>query len=1145
MEFFVLGSVGVAHGGPVLTGGPPQQQATLAVLVLRAGHVVPLHELTAAVWGESAPGSAVMILRTYVWRLRKLLEGGEHGRTGAQVLESANDGYRLAVPPGSVDAVRAEELAAKAARAHAAGELEVCAEALAEAGSLWRGEPLAGVPGPFAESQRSRLAELRLHLLEERLGVDLLLGRHERAVPELTALIREEPLRERPYGLLMRALYAAGRQGDALAVFGRAREVLADELGLDPGPDLRSLHARILSGDPALLPAPASPAPGPGGQPPARLPAAPSGAAPAAAAGAHGVAPGGEPASGGSPAGPGGFPAASAGAAGAPAGFAGVPAAGAAGGYAAGAAGAAASAAAGAHAVAAGGVQGSGGAPAGPAGFPGAVAGPATVSPAGAPAGVPEAHGRGPVGVVAGAAEDPVQDGDRAGAAPATDLEQGQGAAAAAYVRPAQLPADIADFSGRAAELAALAGALSDPARTALAVAAVSGMGGIGKSALALRVAHHVKDAYPDGQLYADLRGTGSDPADPGTVLASLLGALGVPRREVPPSTEDRARLFRTVLDGRRLLLLLDDARDTAQVKPLLPGAAGCAVVVTSRARLGGLLSGRHVQLAEFTEAEALGLLRQIVGADRVDREEEAAAALVAACARLPLAVRIVAARLAARPGWTVAHLVARLADERRRLTELRADDLAVAAVFELGHRQLTGPQASVFRRLAPVSRPGIGLAAAAAALDLAEPEAEELLEALVDAALLESPEPGRYRHHELGRDFALNLPAPAGGSGPPVQHRLLHHLLGMAAEAFQWMIPGDPVHRSIVAAAAEPGEGRLADLAEARAWVVAEFDCALHAVQLVVRRPDAADTEQLTMAADLLVALSSFGQDIPYARITATAAELARAATLRGNDRAAGRAHFLTGNAALQATDLGRARAASELAVRACRRAGDPAILQQAYNDLGVIAQFEHRFDEAAECFDEALVLAREQGHRSGALTVTLNAALARVRGGRAAEALPACEEALQALREMGDHHGVAHALCVRGQALHELGRLQEALAAYEECLDLCDAVRIPGQRAQADYRYARTLSDLGRTREALEASARAVAHLRTVPGRGRDRGYALLIHAGVCLAAGRREEGIGHAAEALEVFERAGLPEAGEARALLEAGVAVRPGC
>ncbi|MFI8363672.1 BTAD domain-containing putative transcriptional regulator [Streptomyces sp. NPDC085612] len=1102
MEFFVLGSVGMSLGGPVLTGGPPQQQATLAALVLRAGHVVPLHELTSAVWGDTAPGSAVMILRTYVWRLRKLLEGGSSGKAGAQVLESANDGYRLAVPPGSVDAVRAEELAAKAARAHAAGQLDDCADALAEAVALWRGEPLAGVPGPFAESQRSRLAELRLHLLEERFEVDVLLGRHDRAVPELTSFIREVPLRERPYGLLMRALYAAGRQGDALAVFGRAREVLAEELGLDPGPDLRDLHARILSGDPALHP-PARTPHGAAAPAAARPPAARAtgrGTAPAPHAGERGPVP---PARAGvlradDPTGP-------------------VPAGG-----------PVAMPATGTPARTAPGPD-----PAGEPAYGPAVPGDPAGSPGQDRSGRTPADGAGPHRVRIPGARTP---GRAPAAAPVADT---------AHARPAQLPADITDFSGRAAELAGLAAALTDPARPALAVGTVSGMGGIGKSALALRVAHQVKDAYPDGQLYADLRGTGTDPADPGTVLAGLLADLGVPRREVPASAEDRARLFRTVVDGRRLLLLLDDARDTAQVKPLLPGAAGCGVIVTGRARLGGLLSGHHVQLAEFTPREALGLLRHIVGDARVDREEEAAAALVTACARLPLAVRIVAARLAARPGWTVAHLVARLADERRRLTELRADDLAVAAVFELGYRQLTGPQAAVFRRLAPVSRPGIGLAAAGAALGLPEPEAETLLEELVDAALLESPEPGRYRHHELGRDFALNLPAPADEPEEAVCRRLLHHLLGMAAEAFQWMIPGDPVHRSIVAATADPGEGRLRSLTEARAWVVAEFDCALHAVQLAVRRPGGADTAHLTVAADLLVALSSFGQDIPYARITATAAELARAAVLCGNDRAAGRAHFLIGNAALQATDLGRARTASELAAQACRRAGDRAILQQAYNDLGVIAQFEQRYGEAAEYFDEALVLAREQGHRSGALTITLNAALARIRGGRAAEALPACEEALAALREMADQHGVAHALCVRGQALHELGRLGEAVAAYEECLALCEAVRIPGQRAQADYRYARTLGALGRTAEALDASARALAHLRTAPGRGRDRGYALLVHAGVCREAGRHEEARSHAQEALDAFTRAGLPEAGEARALLEASTVVRPGC
>ncbi|WP_257581969.1 BTAD domain-containing putative transcriptional regulator [Streptomyces sp. TLI_146] len=980
----MLGSLGIQLGESVVPGGPPQQQATLAALALRSGHVVPLHELMGAVWGEAAPGSAVMILRTYVWRLRKILESGG---CDPQVLASVNDGYRLAVPPESVDAFRAERLAADAARAREAGRHDEAAALLAEAVGLWRGEPLAGVPGPFAEQQRSRLSELRRQLLEERFALDLLLGRHTQVVPELTAFIAEQPLRERPYGFLMRALYAAGRQGDALAVFGTAREVLAAELGLDPGPELRTLHQRILAGDADLV----APAQTP--------PASPS----------------------------------------------------------------------------------------------------TTEEPA-------EAGGAGP----------------------------------ASLPRPAQLPADIADFSGRAATLAALCGALADQDRTALAVATVSGMGGIGKSALALRVAHRVKEEFPDGQLYADLRGTGAEPADPGAVLASFLAALGVPRQEVPGSVEDRARLFRTVLDGRRVLLLLDDARDTAQVKPLLPGAVHCAVVVTSRAHLSGVPSGTHVQLAEFSPAEALSLLRHVVGAHRIDQEEAAAVALVAACAHLPLAVRIVAARLAARPGWTVAYLLARLADERRRLSELRADDLAVSAVFELGYRQLTASQAMVFRSLAPVAWPSIGLSAAAAALGLGESETESLLEALVDAALLESPEAGRYRYHELGRDFALHLPRPdtaAGEADFAVERRLLHHLLRMAADAFHRMVPGDPAHSTIPVVTAEPGEHRLTTLAQARAWVVAEFDCAVHAVQLLVARGDSAEPDLLTVAADLLVALSSFGQDIPYGRMALTARTLARVSAQHGNHHAAGRAHFICGNAALQATQLAQARADSQLAAEACSRAGDRSILQQAYNDLGVIAQFEQRYDDAAEHFDQALALARELGHRSGGLTTTLNAALARIRGGRADEALPACDEALSALREMADPHGIAHALCVRGQALHELDRLPEALADYERCLEVCEAERIPGQRAQALYRCAETLRVLGRVESALDAAAGAVAYFRTVPDRNRDRGYALLIHARISADAGHHEEALARSREALEVFTRAGLPEAAQARLLIEA--------
>ncbi|MCC3767142.1 BTAD domain-containing putative transcriptional regulator [Streptomyces sp. UNOC14_S4] len=973
-------------GGTGVRCGSPQQQATLAVLALRPGHVVPLHELVGAVWGEDAPDSAASVLRTYVWRLRKLLAAAG---CDPHLLDSAGDGYQLAVSPSAVDALQAERGAAAAARARAAGRYDECADVLTKALALWRGEPLAGVPGPFAANERSRLAELRLTLLEERFDLDLLRGRHAQVIPELTALTHEQPLRERLHGFLMRALYATGRQADALAVFGKARTVLAQELGLDPGPELRKLHERILAADPTLLLA-----------------------VPAAGAGTDTVS--------------------------------------------------------------------------------------GTVSDT-APAGPP-----------------------------------------AVPVRPAQLPPDVPDFTGRDDAVAELRRALTDPSRTGPAVVAVSGMGGMGKSALALRVAHHVKEDFPDGQLYAELRGTGTGAADPDAVLASFLTALGVPRQEIPASLEDRARLFRTVLDGRRVLLVLDDVRDTGQIRPLLPGSAPCAVVLTSRAHLAGVPANAHVKLAEFSGAEALDLVRRIVGARRVDEEEPAAAALVAACAHLPLAVRIVAARLAARPGWTMRHLVDRLADERRRLAELQVGDLAVAAAFELGHRQLTGPQARVFRSLTDVASAGIGLDAAAAALALPEKEADTLLESLVDAALLESPAPGRYRYHDLVRDYARQLPAPEGetpdSADLAVVSRLLNHLLEVAVEAFQWMIPGDPVHSMLPAGRPGPGRARFTDLAGARAWVVGEFDCAIHTVQLLVGRWGGTEPALLTAAADLLVGLGAYGQEIPYAQIVAAAEALGEAAAQGGNHRAAGRAYFICGNAALQATRLARARHCIQLAVEACRRADDPAILQQTYNDLGVIAQFEQRYDEAADCFDRALAIAVELGHRSGELIIMLNAALARARGGRADEALPACDTALAALREVADRRGTAYALCVRGQALHELGRYEDALADYEECLAVSASSGITGQQAQAHYRRAETLRVLGRTGEARENAERAVAYFRTVLGRDRDRGYALLVYARVLFDARDAEQGRACAREALEVFTRAGLPEASQAQRLVD---------
>ncbi|MBC3840970.1 AfsR/SARP family transcriptional regulator [Streptacidiphilus sp. 4-A2] len=220
----------------------------LAALALRAGRPVSVGELVDCLWGPEAPDSAVTTVRTYAWRLRKAFDAVGAGG----VLASVGSGYRLAVEGAQVDALLVEDLATRASRAQSLGELYEAEARLGEALGLWQGEPLTGVPGPFAERQRVRLAELRIALLEDRLEVELDLGGHVRVIPELSELIAGHPLRERPYGLLMRALYRSGRQVEALSVFTGLRRLLVSEQGIDPGPDLLSLHQRILAGDPSL-----------------------------------------------------------------------------------------------------------------------------------------------------------------------------------------------------------------------------------------------------------------------------------------------------------------------------------------------------------------------------------------------------------------------------------------------------------------------------------------------------------------------------------------------------------------------------------------------------------------------------------------------------------------------------------------------------------------------------------------------------------------------------------------------------------------------------------------------------------------------------------------------------------------------------
>ncbi|MEI5100466.1 BTAD domain-containing putative transcriptional regulator [Streptomyces sp. PmtG] len=311
---------------------------------------------------------------------------------------------------------------------------------------------------------------------------------------------------------------------------------------------------------------------------------------------------------------------------------------------------------------------------------------------------------------------------------------------------PHQLPAPPADATGRLEHLAQLAGTLRT---TDHAVGLITGMGGEGKSTLATLVAHAVVEDFPDGRLWASLHGASDAPAKPGDILADFLLALGVAPERLPEGTRERAALYRTVTADKRILVVLDDAADATQLTPLLPPAPRSAALITSRTRVTTAVS-TAVVLDGMEQSEAQGFITAVIGEQRAQAEPADVAALAAACGHLPLALRIMATRLAQRPRWSVRSMVERLSSEDRLLGELRTGDLSVDRAFELSYDQLTPAQAAAFVTLAVPKVHEWSLAAAATVLDLPEVQAETVLEELVDTALLTSPGPGRYAFHDL-----------------------------------------------------------------------------------------------------------------------------------------------------------------------------------------------------------------------------------------------------------------------------------------------------------------------------------------------------------------------------------------------------------
>lgn len=334
---------------------------------------------------------------------------------------------------------------------------------------------------------------------------------------------------------------------------------------------------------------------------------------------------------------------------------------------------------------------------------------------------------------------------------------------------PAQLPADVDVFTGRAEELAELdhllaAGLTAGPGSTAVVITAVSGTAGVGKTALALHWAHRVRGEFPDGQLYVNLRGYDSDPPIPvEDALAGLLRALGLAGPDIPPEVDERAAAYRSLLDGRRILVVLDNAASVEQIRPLLPGARSCVVVVTSRDSLAGLAArhgARRLDLDLLPPDDAVALLRALIG-ERVDAEPDAAATLAEQCARLPLALRMVAELVATRPGTSLAGLVDELAGGQRRLERLNAGGdprTTVRAVFSWSYRHLPADAARAFRLLGLHPGPDLDADAAAALTDTAVEQAQYLLDLLARAHLISLTSPGRYTMHPLLHAYSTQL---------------------------------------------------------------------------------------------------------------------------------------------------------------------------------------------------------------------------------------------------------------------------------------------------------------------------------------------------------------------------------------------------
>ena len=659
---------------------------------------------------------------------------------------------------------------------------------------------------------------------------------------------------------------------------------------------------------------------------------------------------------------------------------------------------------------------------------------------------------------------------------------------------PRQLPAAPAQFIDRAAEQARLdelIGQSAEPAGEAQ-VRAVVGSPGVGKSALATVWAHRAAGHFPDGQLYVNLKGFGpaARPVLPAQAVRGFLQALGVPSAEIPETPDAQAALYRSVLAGKRVLVVLDNARDADQVRPLLPGSSRCAVLITSRVRLDGLVAtvgARILTLDVMSEAESRELIVRRLGAARAQAEPEAVADLARLCAGLPLGLAIVAARAAARPGFRLAALSAELAGgDGRRLDALETADTtsSVREVFSWSYRQLSRPAARVFRLLGLHPGPDITVAAAASLGGTGRPQARRVLAELAGAHLLTEHVPGRFTGHDLLRAYAAELAAEAEAEADRdlARRRLGDHYLHTAAAAGRRLCPARP---SLGLGDSQPGAvpEKFASYAEALAWFSAE-----HQVLLAVADAAAAthgDARAWQLPALLTDYLNREGH---WHDLAALGRAALAAAEQAGDGLGRAHAHASIGVANLRVGCYRTARSHLLRASSLFREEGATAWQARNHLTVGVLFDRQGRHDKARRQAERALSLYQDLGYRAGEAHALENLGWHLANLGAATAAVDHCRRALDLNREVGNPIGEAHAWDHLGFAMHLVGDDDEAIACYRRALKLLREVRDRAEQGGVLARLGDIYSSVGNKAMAKAVWRRALAILEELHDLGAD---------------------------------------------------------